>query len=44
MAERDDSRGRCDGRETDGVLEIYDVENEDAWIRSDTTVHLSWQT
>ena len=35
--------GRYCGRETDsGEIVIYDVENEDAWIRSDTAIHRSW--
>lgn len=27
----------------DGAVRMYDTENEDAWIRSDTTVALGWQ-
>jgi len=44
MAERSDESGRYRGRELDGdEIEIYDAENDDAWIRSDTTMHRSWQ-
>lgn len=35
--------GRYLGRETDsGEILIYDVENDDAWIRSDTAIHRAW--
>lgn len=44
MDERSDEPGRYQGRETDsGDIEIYDAENDDAWIRSDTTMHRAWQ-
>ena len=40
-----DTPGRYDGVEgDDGDVVIYDTENDDAWIQSDTTTHLSWQT
>lgn len=28
----------------DGSIRIYDTENEDAWIRSDTALDVAWQT
>ncbi|XVH32724.1 hypothetical protein ACNS7O_05955 [Haloferacaceae archaeon DSL9] len=34
----------CLQREVDDRLELYESENEDAWIRSDASVRLSWQT
>lgn len=38
-----DGPGRYLGRETDaGEIMIYDAENDDAWIRSDTTMHRAW--
>jgi hypothetical protein len=40
-----DAPGRYVGRESDnGTVTIIDAENEDAWIRSDTTMALFWQT
>lgn len=37
--------GRYVGCETDcGDILIYDDENDEAWIRSDTTLSISWQT
>jgi hypothetical protein len=42
MAETD-GPGRYHGRETDsGEILIYDTENDDAWIRSDTTIDRAW--
>jgi len=41
----DESRGRYVGTETDdGDIRIYDSENEDAWVQSDETVDVAWQT
>lgn len=35
--------GRYLGRETDsGAIVIYDAENDDAWVRSDTTIDRAW--
>lgn len=28
----------------DGSVRIYDPENDDAWIRSDTPIEIAWQT
>lgn len=28
----------------DGSIRIYDTANDDAWIRSDTTLDIAWQT
>jgi len=42
MGQDDTDRGRFAARSTDGEVEVYDTENEDAWIRSDVTEKLSW--
>ena len=28
----------------DGTVRIFDTENDDAWIESDTTLAIAWQT
>ncbi len=33
----------CLERETDGGVELYDPDNEDAWIWSNTGVELVWK-
>lgn len=37
-------RGELLARTVDGVVELYDVENDEAWIRSDESVPISWQS
>ncbi|MFC6718803.1 hypothetical protein ACFQHN_14580 [Natrialbaceae archaeon GCM10025896] len=45
MRTENDDRGRyAERRNDDGIVRIYDTENEDAWIESDTTVSIGWQT
>lgn len=45
MAATDGPPGRCTADTLDdGTLRLYDPENDDAWIRSDTTRDLAWQT
>lgn len=36
--------GELMARSVGDAVEIYDAENEDAWIRSDESVPISWQT
>lgn len=31
-------------RTVDGTVEIYETENEEAWIRSSESVPISWQS
>lgn len=39
------SRGRYAEREAaDGTVVIYDTANDDAWIKSNTTLAIAWQT
>ncbi|SNZ04078.1 hypothetical protein SAMN06269185_0443 [Natronoarchaeum philippinense] len=43
MDDSAEARGQYRGRETDdGDIEIYDADNDDAWIISDTTMHRAW--
>ncbi len=35
--------GDCLEREIDGGVELYDPENEDAWIWCDNGIELSWE-
>lgn len=42
MGDDESSHGRYATRSTDGEVEVYDTENEEAWIRSDVTEKLSW--
>ncbi len=45
MNEHRTGRGRYVERTTeDGTVTIADTYNDDAWIRSDTTVSIAWQT
>ena len=37
-------RGELLIRTVDGAVEIYDSENDEAWIRSDESVPISWQS
>ncbi|WP_227375505.1 DUF7331 family protein [Haladaptatus halobius] len=40
VQENTEQRGDCLEREIDGGVELYDPENEDAWIWSDTSIEL----
>ncbi|MFB1063146.1 hypothetical protein [Natrinema sp. H-ect4] len=45
MTETTSRPGRYAERETDdGVVRIFDTTNDAAWIESDTTLSVAWQT
>lgn len=45
MRDETTDRGRYAERElADGIVRIFDTTNEAAWIESDTTLSLAWQT
>mgnify|MGYP006279083539 CR=1 len=39
-----DGNGELLSRTVDDAIEIYDTENDEAWIRSDESVPISWQS
>ena len=43
VQENTDKWDDCLEREIDGGVELYDPENDDAWIWSDLGVELSWE-
>ncbi|SDC17343.1 hypothetical protein SAMN05192552_100234 [Natrinema hispanicum] len=45
MTEAPSEPARCAAKETDdGTVRIFDTTNDAAWIESDTTLSLAWQT
>lgn len=45
MSEPKSGPDRYAERETDdGIVRIFDTTNDDAWIESDTTLSIAWQT
>ena len=45
MTEAPSEPVRCAAKETDdGTVRIFDTNNDAAWIESDTTLSLAWQT
>ncbi|SEQ47197.1 hypothetical protein [Natrinema salaciae] len=45
MPESTSAPGRYAERERDdGAVRIFDTTNDDAWIESDTTLSIAWQT
>ncbi len=43
-ATKPQGRGELLARTVDGRVEIYDTENDEAWIRSSESVPISWQS